>query len=184
MAAEKEAARIMAEKEQQRLAAEKEAARLKAEEEQRRMAAEKIAIKQRREQLVADTFVAAVQKIPRGARPAWKTSASQADVLAALARTLPLCAEKWKIINETKGDELVQQTFTGVGFLSSNQRALIQSAQMEGYTDVRMTLWFDNGKGLLGTVSPEGAGLIPETNGYLAEAFRKILEKEIGKPLK
>ena len=78
----------------------------------------------------------------------------------------------------------MQQTYTGVGFLSSNQRALIQAAQMEGYTDVRMTVWFDNSGGLLGATVPPGAGLIPEANGYLAEAFRKILEKELSQPLK
>lgn len=172
------AARRQAEEEQRRLALEKEAAERQSQIMAARKAAELALAQKQIAQETKDRFDKAMAGIPKGQRPVWVTSAGFDKAVEALLRTLPLCAEKWKITKETKEADWIQLSVTGVGILSSNQRALLQCSKSGEATEVRVAFWFDDTKGLL------ASGTIETDPGYIAEAFRKKLEGQLGRPLK
>lgn len=182
LAMAKEAVRLKAEAEQRRLAMEKEAARLKAAEEQQRMLAEKEATKRQRLQVATDAFNKEVPNKPSVQRVTWKTSEAQSEVAAAVSRAVAQSPDKWNTVGVYQGDGFKQFTLVGIGILESARHALVQCAQLDGFTEIRVAFWLEDTKSLIGLpIKVEGKN--KEYLGGVDATFRAKLERAIGKPL-
>ncbi len=167
-------------------AQQKEQARLAAEA-KRKADLEKAAEKQRREQLVDAKFNQVLQKLPKGNVPQhWKTTATLREVEAALLKVIGQTPDAWKLRGaSTQEDGVLQMPLEGAGVAVAeiSRLGLVQLAQQDDGTDVRLVFWNATTQLLPGlTLRLGGQGndaLEPVTR-----AFRQRLEKQLGKSLR